>query len=87
MPVIYIARHRINIIHRWKPTKDLGFRRWRRNTISRRNHIDLLAAKEDSSFLSALRKLASSSEVQDRIGNDYTDRLHYIEGALGDTGS
>ena len=56
----------------------------RRKTQSKKRHIDLVAARENSSFLSAMRKLASSSEVHDWIGNEYIDRLHYIEDNLGD---
>lgn len=52
----------------------------RRNTmIASRRQIDLKAAQEDSTFLSAIKKLATAPDTDEWDVSDYKRRLEYIE--------
>jgi hypothetical protein len=56
--------------------------RKRKDTKSIKHHIDLVAARENLMFLSALRKLASLSNIDKWKRGEYMSRLEYIEGSL-----
>lgn len=51
----------------------------RKNTHSKKMNIDLEAAREDSTFLEALRKLAAVSESENVYSNEYVKRLEELE--------
>ncbi|MFW9768845.1 MAG: hypothetical protein ACFFF9_11545 [Candidatus Thorarchaeota archaeon] len=56
------------------------FYKFRRDAMSKRHHIDVMAAKENLTFLHALRKLASSaSNKESWKGDEYVKRLKHIE--------
>jgi len=54
----------------------------RKHAITIRQRIDVVAAREGLCFLSAMRKLASLSELYEWKRKEYEDRLKYIEEAL-----
>jgi len=56
--------------------------RRRKEGKSRKRHIDLVAAREDSTFLNALRKLVELSDQENWKRDEYVKRLGYIENAL-----
>ncbi|MFX1484152.1 MAG: hypothetical protein ACFFCP_13305, partial [Promethearchaeota archaeon] len=58
------------------------FSRKRKGVASVKRDIDLVAARENSTFLFALRKLASLSDVSNWRQEEYTERLECIEVAL-----
>ena len=55
----------------------------RKNTMTNRRQVDLEAAREDSVFLYALRKLAASSVPYGDDGETFGKRLRYIDNTLG----
>ena len=55
--------------------------RKRKRMISTRRHIDLIEARENSMFVSALRKLVSIPNLE--RSKEYMMRLQYIENTLG----
>jgi len=59
--------------------------RKRKRMISTRRHIDLIEARENSMFVSALRKLVSIPNLE--RSKEYMMRLQYIESTLGRVGS
>lgn len=58
------------------------FYRKRKGLASAKRDIDLVAARENSTFLFALRKLASLSDVSNWKQKEYTERLKCIEVGL-----
>lgn len=59
--------------------------RKRKRMLSTRRHIDLIEARENSMFVSALRKLVSIPNLE--RSKEYMMRLQYIESTLGRVGS
>ena len=59
--------------------------RKRKRMISTRRHIDLIEARENSMFVSALQKLVSIPNLE--RSKEYMMRLQYIESTLGRVGS
>ena len=55
--------------------------RKRKRMLSTRRHIDLIEARENSMFVSALRKLVSIPNLES--SKEYMMRLQYIENTLG----
>ncbi|TFH02370.1 MAG: hypothetical protein E4H14_17710 [Candidatus Thorarchaeota archaeon] len=60
----------------------IWFYRKRKQVKLEKHQIDILAARENSSFLSALRKLASLTGENVWMHDEFKDRLKYIEDAL-----
>lgn len=60
----------------------IRFYRKRKDVISKKRHIDLIAARENSTFLDALRKLASLSNIDEWKREEYMSRLQCIEDSL-----
>ncbi|MFW9889128.1 MAG: hypothetical protein ACFFER_13165 [Candidatus Thorarchaeota archaeon] len=54
----------------------------RKNTHSKKMNIDLEAAREDLTFLEALRKLAAVAESEYVYNNEYVKRLEELESLL-----
>lgn len=59
-----------------------NYYRGRKNVISKKRNIDLLAAREGVSFLEAIRKLASHSDLCEEEREEYSKRVQYIESEL-----
>jgi hypothetical protein len=57
--------------------------RKRNKIISEKQNIDLVAAQENSTFLAAMRRLASTIYKDEWRNKEYRKRLHFIEDALG----
>jgi len=60
----------------------MRFYRIRQHVIFNKRHIDLVAARESSTFLNALRKLASLSNIEDGKQEEYRSRLQSVEDSL-----
>ncbi|NHI90706.1 MAG: hypothetical protein EAX87_14390 [Candidatus Thorarchaeota archaeon] len=62
----------------------LRFFRIRQEVLFNKHQIDLIAARENSTFLSALRKLASLSNIEDWKHGEYRRRLKSVEDSLAE---
>lgn len=64
----------------------IWFYRKRKHVMNEKNQIDVLAAKEDLVFLSALRKLASLTGEEVWMLDEFKSRLKFIDDSLGGVG-
>jgi len=64
----------------------IWFYRKRKHVMNEKNQIDVLAAREDLVFLSALRKLASLTGEEVWMLDEFKSRLKFIEDSLGVVG-
>jgi hypothetical protein len=62
----------------------MRFFRIRQEVLFNKHQIDLIAARENSTFLSALRKLASLSNIEDWKHEEYRSRLKSVEDSLAE---
>ncbi|MFW9788058.1 MAG: hypothetical protein ACFFE1_10310 [Candidatus Thorarchaeota archaeon] len=60
----------------------IRFYRIRQSAIFKKRNIDLMAAREDTTFLDAIRRLASLTNVDNWKREEYERRLQFIEDTL-----
>ncbi|MFW9810752.1 MAG: hypothetical protein ACFFE6_15355 [Candidatus Thorarchaeota archaeon] len=65
----------------------IRFYKSRNDATSKKRVIDLVAAREDSTFLDALRRLASLTNIDDWKREEYMKRLQYIEDSFEEVSS